>query len=118
MHLDKIQAWLKLEETTPEEILAALFELTETEAKAYFLLTRRQLTVHELCTKMRKDRTTAQRVLQNLVDKGLAHRIVERSKAKSKNYTYRPILLMDLKYRMNEIIDNWSAFMKERIKNM
>jgi len=118
MHLEKIQAWLKLEETSPEEMLAALFELNETESKAYFALLRKPMSVQELCNKMRKDRTTAQRVLQDLVNKGLAHRIVEKKKGGGINYIYKPISLSDTKEKMDKMVDSWAGFMRHKIREM
>ena len=118
MHLEKIRAWLKLEELSSEEILAALFELTETEAQAYFMLLRKPMSVQYLCTKTRKDRTTAQRVLQKLVSHGLAHRIVEKKRGGGINYIYKPIQLLDLKDKMLGMVDSWSAFIKEKIKEI
>jgi len=118
MHLEKIRAWLKLEELSSEEILAALFELTETEAQAYFTLLRKPMSVQDLCTKTRKDRTTAQRVLQKLVSHGLAHRIVEKKRGGGINYIYKPIPLLDLKDKMLGMVDSWSAFIKEKIKEI
>jgi predicted transcriptional regulator len=118
MHLEKIQAWLRLSEMDSEGIVAALFELTETEAKAYFMLLKKQMSVQDLCNKMRKDRTTAQRVLQKLVHKGLAHRVVVRKKGGGINYTYKPISLMETKDKMQEMVDSWSNFLKSRIKSI
>jgi len=118
MHLEKIQAWLKMEEMSEEGILAALYELTETEAKAYFVLLRRPMTVRELCNRLRKDRTTAQRVLQRLVHKGLAHRVVEKRNGGGINYIYKPISLTELKANMDRMVDSWGALVKERIKDI
>jgi predicted transcriptional regulator len=118
MHLEKIQAWLKLEEMPSEKLLAALYDLTETEAKAYFALIKGPMTVQELCTRFRKDRTTAQRVLQKLVRSGLAHRVVEKKKGGGINYVYKPISLTELKIDMERKVDSWCAFIKEKIKSI
>ena len=118
MHLEKIQAWLKLEETSPEQMLAALFELNETESKAYFSLLRKPMSVQGLCNKIRKDRTTAQRVLQGLVNKGLAHRIVEKKKNGGINYVYKPISLSDAKEKMDKVVDSWAGFMRHKIREI
>lgn len=118
MHFEKIQTWLKMEGMSAEEILAALYELTETESKAYFTLLKGPMSVQELCIKVRKDRTTAQRALQKLVHKGLAHRVVEKKKGGGINYVYKPISLTELKTNMGQMVDSWGAFVKEKIKDI
>lgn len=118
MHLDRIQAWLKMDEMSPEEVLAALYELTETESRAYFALIRKPMSVQELCNRFRKDRTTAQRVLQKLVHKGLAHRVVEKKGTGGINYVYKPISLTELKINMEHTVDSWSALMREKIHDI
>ena len=118
MHLEKIRAWLKMEEMSAEGILAALYELTETESKAYFTLLRGPMSVQEVCNRLRKDRTTAQRALQKLVHKGLAHRIVEKKKGGGINYVYKPISLTELKMGMDQMVDSWGALVKEKIKDI
>ena len=118
MHLEKIQAWLKMEEMPPEDMLAALYELNGTEAKAYFTLVRGPMSVQEVCNRLRKDRTIAQRALQRLVHKGLAHRVVEKKRGGGINYVYKPISLTELKINMDQMVDSWGALVKEKIKDI
>ena len=118
MHLEKINAWLKLEEMSQEEIVSALFGLTDTETKAYFTLLRESISVQGLSRKIKVDRTTSQRVLQTLINEGLAHRVVERKKKGGINYIYTPMPFADLKDRMGNMVDSWSAFIKKKIEEM
>ena len=75
MSLIDIMNILNTEEITPQEIIKCALGIKRTEIQAYCVLVNKgPITIQEATDFLGKSRSTSQRLLQNLVEKGLATR--------------------------------------------
>ena len=73
MSLLDIMNLLNREELSPQEIIRCTLGIKHTEIQAYCLLANKgPITIQDATDMLGKSRSTSQRLLQNLVEKGLA----------------------------------------------
>ena len=82
--------------------------IQEPELRAYLMLLKGgPLTVQQVARGMRRSRPTAQRILSNLVAKGLAARSDSALRGGGRLYRYEAVPLDRVKAMIREIIDEW-----------
>jgi len=96
------------EEIKPSELMKCILGLRSIEVEAYLALLKvNSITVEEFAKKINRDRSTAQKLLQDLVAKGLAVRIENPIRKGGRVYEYSPVPLELIKKRMKEIFEGW-----------
>lgn len=108
MSLREIQSILNAPEIGPEELIKCALGIKTTEIQAYCALVNTgALTVQDATDMLDKSRSTAQRLLQNLVEKGLATREEELIGLGGYKYIYRAVPPERLKDSIRETLDKW-----------
>ncbi|MBN2336744.1 helix-turn-helix domain-containing protein [Candidatus Bathyarchaeota archaeon] len=108
MSLREIQSILNAPEIGPEELIKCALGIKTTEIQAYcMLVSRGPLTIQDATDQLDKSRSTAQRLLQNLVEKGLASREEELIGLGGYKFIYRAVPPERLKESIRETLDRW-----------
>jgi predicted transcriptional regulator len=108
MSLREIQSILNAPEIGPEELIKCALGMKTTEIQAYCVLVNAgPQTVQDATDMLDKSRSTAQRLLQNLVEKGLATREEELIGLGGYKYIYRAVPPERLKDSIRETLDTW-----------
>ena len=108
MSLIDIMNILNTEEITPQEIIKCALGIKRTEIQAYCVLVNKgPITIQEDTDFMGKSRSTSQRLLQNLVEKGLATREEELIGLGGYKYVYKPIPPERLKETIAKNLESW-----------
>ena len=108
MSLREIQSILNAPEIGPEELIKCALGMKTTEIQAYCALVNTgSITVQDATDLLDKSRSTAQRLLQNLVEKGLATREEELIGLGGYKYIYRAVPPERLKHSIRETLDRW-----------
>jgi len=117
--IDKISLWLEIEDLQKHEMLAHLYGISETDAKAYFeILQENTLTLKELTEKLGKDRTTAQKTIKKLVEKGLVHRRKINLVKGGIKYSYEALPFSLVKEKMIERVNAWQSIAVTKINDI
>ena len=117
--LDKINMWLEIEDMQKHEMLAQLYGISETDALAYFtILEENTLTLKELSQKLSKDRTTAQKAIKKLVEKGLVYRRKINLIKGGIKYSYEAVPFSLVKEKMIEKVNNWQSAVVNKINDI
>ncbi len=108
MSLREIQNTLNAQQIGPEELMRCALGIKITEIRAYCVLVNKEpLTINEAAKLMGKSRSTAQRILQNLVEKGLAIRNEDLIGLGGYKFIYRPVPPEILKASIRVTLDRW-----------
>jgi predicted transcriptional regulator len=108
MSLIDIMNIINTEEISPQELLRCALGIKRTEIEAYCLLVNKgPITIHEATEFLGKSRSTAQRLLQNLVEKGLATRDDELIGLGGYKYVYKPIPPERLRWTISMNLEQW-----------
>ena len=108
MSLREIQSILNAQQIGPEELMRCALGIKTTEIRAYCILVNKgPITIHEATEFMGKSRSTAQRLLQNLVEKGLAIRDEELIGLGGYKFVYKPVPPEMLKISIKNALDRW-----------
>ncbi|MGV9102685.1 MAG: helix-turn-helix domain-containing protein [Candidatus Thorarchaeota archaeon] len=93
----------------PSDFLCCAFGLRKSEIDVYFALLTGPKTVEELATdeSIERDRSTVQRVLTKLLDKGLVIREEKHLERGGYYYLYRAISEEAMKREILKQLDNW-----------
>ena len=119
MSLKEIQSILHATNLGPDEIIKCALGVKQTEIQAYCLLVNRgPLGIQEASEHLKKSRSTAQRLLQNLVEKGLATREEELIGLGGYKYLYRAVPPDRLKDSITEILERWFKRMMEELEDL
>ena len=119
MSLKEIQSILNATNLGPDEIIKCALGVKQTEIQAYCLLANRgPLGIQEASEHLKKSRSTAQRLLQNLVEKGLATREEELIGLGGYKYLYRAVPPDRLKESITEILERWFKRMMEELEDL
>lgn len=119
MSLRDIQNTLNSPTIGPEELIKCAMGIKTTEIHAYCILVNRgPVTIHEAAEMLNKSRSTAQRLLQNLVEKGLATRTEELIGLGGYKYVYRAIPTERLKQSIGITLENWYKRMMEELDDL
>ena len=99
------------------DVLRCVFKIKNHEIGLYFiLLDNPESTVIELSKVLGKDRSTIQKDLKTLMEKGLVKREFRISDKSGYTYIYTAMPLDELKKLMEEEIKNWSSMMIDLVK--
>ena len=118
MGLIDIMNILNTEEITPQEIIKCALGIKRTEIQAYCVLVNKgPITIQEATTFLGKSRSTSQRLLQNLVEKGLATREEELIGLGGYKYVYKPIPPKRLKETISKNLESWYRKMQSELED-
>ena len=118
MSLIDIMNILNTEEITPQEIIKCALGIKRTEIQAYCVLVNKgPITIQEATDFLGKSRSTSQRLLQNLVEKGLATREEELIGLGGYKYVYKPISPERLKETISRNLDSWYQKMQSELED-
>lgn len=99
-----------------QEVMRCVFGIQSHETRTYLELRQRPgSTVAELAETLEKDRSSVNRSLTKLLDKGLverAHRLLDTG---GYVYQYTAVPLEEAQDRMHEALDDWAEFMHDKI---
>ncbi|MFD1586638.1 helix-turn-helix domain-containing protein [Halorientalis brevis] len=99
-----------------EEVLTCVFGVQRHEARTYLtLLDQPGSTVAELATTLDRDRSNVNRSLSTLREKGLATRERRLLDGGGHVYQYTATPLDDARELMHNTLDEWAAYVHERI---
>jgi len=117
--IDKISLWLEMQELQKHEMLAHLFNLSETDSLAYFhILGENNLNLQEIAKKLSKDRTTAQKTVKKLVEQGLVHRRKINLTKGGIKYSYEAVPFSIVKQKMLEKVNDWHSIAINKINKV
>ena len=118
MSLIDIMNILNTEEITPQEIIKCALGIKRTEIQAYCVLVNKgPITIQEATDFLGKSRSTSQRLLQNLVEKGLATREEELIGLGGYKYVYKSIPPERLKETISRNLDSWYQKMLSELED-
>jgi predicted transcriptional regulator len=119
MSLREIQSLINAPEIGPEELIKCALGIKTTEIKAYCLLVNMgPVTIQDAQERLSKSRSTAQRLLQNLVEKGLATREEELIGLGGYKYAYRAVPPERLEESIRGTLDKWYERMLEELDGL
>jgi predicted transcriptional regulator len=119
MSLVNIQYILNAQEITPQELMKCALGIKRTEIQAYCVLVNKgPITIQEATEYLGKSRSTAQRLLQNIVEKGLATREEELIGLGGYKFVYKPISPERLKSSISKNLDSWYKRMLEELEDL
>ena len=119
MSLREIQNILNAQSIGPEELMRCALGIKTTEIRAYCVLVNKgPITIQEATEYMNKSRSTAQRLLQNLVEKGLAIRDEELIGLGGYKFNYRSVPPEMLKASIKDSLDRWYKKMIEELDDL
>jgi len=118
MSLIDIMNLLNRDELTPQEIIRCTLGIKRTEIQAYCLLANKgPITIQDATDMLGKSRSTSQRLLQNLVEKGLASREEELIGLGGYKYVYKPVPPEKLKWTIQMNLDRWYNKMQTELES-
>ena len=116
MSLIDIQNIINEQHISPQELIRCALGIKPTEIQAYCVLVNKgPVTIQEATEYMGKSRSTAQRLLQNIVEKGLATREEELIGLGGYKYVYRPISPERLVETISKSLDSWYNRMQDEL---
>ena len=119
MSLKEIQSILNAEEIGPEELMKCALGIKQTEIQAYCVLVNEgPISIQEATEHLDRSRSTAQRLLQNLVEKGLATREEDLIGLGGYRYVYRAVSPNRLKESIEKTLDKWYSRMMEELDTL
>jgi predicted transcriptional regulator len=119
MSLKEIQSILNAPEIGPEELIKCALGIKTTEIQAYCVLVNLgPITIQEVTERLSRSRSTAQRLLQNLVEKGLATREEELIGLGGYKYVYRAVAPERLKESIRDTLDRWYRRMLDELDDL
>ena len=118
MSLIDIMNLLNRDQLTPQEIIKCTLGIKSTEIQAYCILANKgPVTIQEATEVLGKSRSTAQRLLQNLVEKGLATREEELIGLGGYKYVYKPVPPERIKWTIQMNLEQWYNKMQTELES-
>lgn len=105
--------FLNLEGKEDLEIIFEVFDLNELQREIFRELEENKLTVQEIADSVNRNRSTAQRALQEMIDKDILMR--EGKTDKTVYYVYTTLPISELKKVALEAIDSWHREVKDTL---
>jgi predicted transcriptional regulator len=119
MSLRELQSLINAPELGAGDLMGCALGAKISEVEAYCALAGLGLTtVQEVSGRLGKSRPTTQRLLQSLVEKGLASREEELIGLGGYRFVYRAVSPEMLKESIRKILDRWHARMIEELKDL
>ena len=101
-----------------EDIIRCAFGITKTEYNIFEFLTKKQdITVEDMTEELKKDRTTIQKAVKSLVDKGIVIRRQRNIDMGGYQYIYSLKDKQELKKQIKEIIKSWIISAINKVEN-
>ena len=91
----------------PSDFLCCAFGLKDREIDAYFALLAGPLRISEMQKRIGGDRTTVQRVLKRLLEKGLAERETQQISRGGYYYVYKAISKEEVRLKVVKQLEIW-----------
>jgi predicted transcriptional regulator len=118
MSIIDIMNLLNRDQLTPQEIIKCTLGIKSTEIQAYCILANKgPVTIQEATEVLGKSRSTAQRLLQNLVEKGLATREEELIGLGGYKYVYKPVPPERIKWTIQMNLEQWYNKMQTELES-
>jgi predicted transcriptional regulator len=105
--------FLDLEGKEDLEIIFEVFDLNELQREIFRELEENKLTVQEIADRVDRNRSTAQRALQEMIDKDILMR--EGKTDKTVYYVYTTLPVSELKKVTLEAIDSWHREIQDKL---
>jgi predicted transcriptional regulator len=105
--------FLDLEGKEDLEIIFEVFDLNKLQRKIFRELEENKLTVQEIADRVDRNRSTAQRALQEMIDKDILMR--EGKTDKTVYYVYTTLPVSELKKVTLEAIDSWHREVQDKL---
>ena len=105
--------FLDLEGKEDLEIIFEVFDLNELQREIFRELEENKLTVQEIADRVERNRSTAQRALQEMIDKDILMR--EGKTDKTVYYVYTTLPVSELKKVTLEAIDSWHREVQDKL---
>jgi predicted transcriptional regulator len=105
--------FLDLEGKEDLEIIFEVFDLNELQREIFRELEENKLTVQEIADRVDRNRSTAQRALQEMIDKDILMR--EGKTDKTVYYVYTTLPVSELKKVTLEAIDSWHREVQDKL---
>lgn len=105
--------FLDLEGKEDLEIIFEVFDLNELQREIFRELEENKLTVQEIANRVDRNRSTAQRALQEMIDKDILMR--EGKTDKTVYYVYTTLPVSELKKVTLEAIDSWHREVQDKL---
>lgn len=119
MSLKEIQSILRTPEVGPEELIKCALGIKTTEIQAYCVLVNLgSVTTQDVTARLSRSRSTAQRLLQSLVEKGLATREEELIGLGGYKYVYRAVPPERLTESIRDTLDRWHRRMLDELDDL
>ncbi|MCB2171330.1 MarR family transcriptional regulator [archaeon] len=118
MSLIDILNLLNRDQLSPQEIIKCTLGIKSTEIQAYCILANKgPVTIQEATQILGRSRSTAQRLLQNLVEKGLATREEELIGLGGYKYVYKPVPPERIKWTIQMNLEQWYNKMQTELES-
>jgi predicted transcriptional regulator len=118
MSIIDIMNLLNRDQLTPQEIIKCTLGIKSTEIQAYCILANKgPVTIQEATEILGKSRSTSQRLLQNLVEKGLATREEELIGLGGYKYVYKPVPPERIKWTIQMNLEQWYNKMQTELES-
>jgi predicted transcriptional regulator len=119
MSLKDLQSLIATPEMGADEIMRCALGVRTTEIEAYcVIVSGGASTVQDVAGRLGKSRSTAQRLLQSLVEKGLARREERLIGLGGYQYVYSPVPPEGMKEAVREILERWYERMLQELENL
>ena len=119
MSLREIQNILFAPEVSPDDLIRCALGIKTPEIHAYCILTRSgPISIQTASEYMNKSRSTAQRLLQNLVEKGLATREEQLIGLGGYKYVYKAVSSQRLKEVVANTLEKWYSRMLSELEDL
>jgi predicted transcriptional regulator len=113
---DRFRELMLDDEPGLQEVLTCVFGIQRHEARTYqTLLENPESTVEELADQLDRDRSNVNRSLSTLREKGLAERRRRLLDSGGHIYQYSATPLSEARALMHETLDEWTAYVHDRI---
>lgn len=119
MSLKELQSLITTPEMGADEIMRCALGVRTSEMEAYCsIVSGGPSTVHEVAERLGKSRSTAQRLLQSLVEKGLARREEKLIGLGGYQYYYNPVPPDKMKEAVKENLERWYEKMLQELDGL
>ena len=107
MKNNNLEGMLTKKIETPTDLMCCAYGLRDCEITVYSELMKKSRTVEDLSTIICRDRSTTQRAVKKLLDKGLIERDRKQLEKGGYYYVYKPISSEDVKEQILTQLDKW-----------
>jgi predicted transcriptional regulator len=119
MSLRELQSLINAPELGADDLMTCTLGVKTAEVEAYCALSGLgKTTVQEVAERLDKSRPTTQRLLQSLVEKGLATREEELIGLGGYKFVYQSVPPERLKASIKEMLDRWYSRMVEELEGL